>query len=229
MLRANLRPAVTNFPGVIEYMDSFEGFILAGGASSRMGTDKSRLVLEGQTFVERIKNALSVLTPSVRIVGGRENYFESSLAAVPDMFPDWGALGGVHAALAACGTEWAAVVACDLPFVSGELFLRLADLREASEAVAPVQQDGWPQPLCTLYRVDPCLTIAEKLIRSGERKPITLLQSVRTRWALFAELEDAEGATLFFATMNTPDDYLRAQQKGASLRPEGVDGLELEL
>ena len=35
-------------------MDSIEGFILAGGASRRMGTHKARLTLNGQTFVERI-------------------------------------------------------------------------------------------------------------------------------------------------------------------------------
>ena len=202
-------------------MDSFEGFILAGGSSSRMGTDKSKLVLDGQTFVERIKNALSAIASNVRIVGPRENSAGSPLATVPDVFEAWGALGGVHAALSACGADWAAVVACDLPFVSGDLFARLATLREGFDAVAPVQEDGWPQPLCALYKVMPCRPMAEKLIHSGERKPITLLQSVRTRWVSFAELADVEGASRFFANLNTPDDFLRAQQKGVSMRTEG--------
>jgi len=35
-------------------MDSIAGFILTGGQSRRMGTDKSRLMLEGRSFVERI-------------------------------------------------------------------------------------------------------------------------------------------------------------------------------
>jgi molybdopterin-guanine dinucleotide biosynthesis protein A len=120
----------------------------------------------------------------------------------------------LHAALAACSTPWAAVVACDLPFVSGGLFTRLANLREDFEAVAPVQDDGWTQPLCALYRVDPCLAIAEKLIKSGERRPVTLLQSVRTRWVQFAELTDLPSATRFFSNMNTPEDYARALEKG---------------
>jgi molybdopterin-guanine dinucleotide biosynthesis protein A len=210
-------------------MDSFEGFILAGGASSRMGTDKSRLVLGGRTFVERIETALSAIASNVRIVGPLENNPGSPLATVPDVFAAWGALGGVHAALSACGADWAVVVACDLPFVSGALFARLATLREGFDAVAPVQEDGWPQPLCTLYKVMPCRLMAEKLIHSGERKPVTLLQSVRTRWVSFGELEDVEGASQFFANMNTPDDYLRAQQKGVSLRTEGMNGSEFKL
>ena len=195
-------------------MDSFEGFILAGGSSSRMGTDKSKLVLDGQTFVERIKTALSAIVSEVRIVGPRQNSAGSPLATVPDVFEAWGALGGVHAALSACGADWAVVVACDLPFVSGDLFARLVTLREGFDAVAPVQEDGWPQPLCTLYKVEPCRAVAEKLIHSGERKPITLLQSVRTRWVAFDEINDLAGADRFFDNMNTPDDYTRALEKG---------------
>ena len=208
---------------LIEFsMDSFEGFILAGGASSRMGTDKSKLVLDGRTFVERIKTALGAIASNVEGSSAEgvnlATNLESSVRTVPDVFSAWGALGGVHAALSACGADWAIVVACDLPFVSGGLFTRLADLREDFDAVAPVQSDGWTQPLCAIYRVMPCLAMAEKLIQSGERRPVTLLQSVRTRWVSFAELEDLEGAIRFFANMNTPEDYARAQQKGVSLR-----------
>jgi molybdenum cofactor guanylyltransferase len=197
-------------------MNSFEGFILAGGASSRMGTDKSKLVLEGRTFIERVRAALSAIAGQVTIVGAREQSIESSLPTVPDVVAAWGALGGLHAALSACKAEWAIVVACDLPFVSGDLFSRLASFREHFDAVAPVQDDGWPQPLCAFYRVMPCLAMADKLIQSGERRPVTLLQSVRTRWVAFDELNDLTGAERFFDSMNTPDDYTRALGKGAA-------------
>jgi molybdenum cofactor guanylyltransferase len=199
-------------------MDSFEGFILAGGASSRMGTDKSKLILEGATFVARIAAALSAITSAVTVVGknvgnesvGNQTNPKSSVRTVPDVFAAWGALGGLHAALSACGAVWAIVVACDLPFVSADLFTRLIHLREDFAAVAPVQSDGWAQPLCALYRVNPCLAMSEKLIKSGERRPVTLLQSVSTRWVSFAEVEDLAGADRFFANMNTPEDYARA-------------------
>jgi molybdopterin-guanine dinucleotide biosynthesis protein A len=87
-------------------------------------------------------------------------------------------------------------------------------LRGDFDAVAPIQQDGIPQPLCSLYRVEPCLRLAEQLIKSGERKPIALLQSVRTRWVLFNELSNLRGADRFFENINTPEDYARASRKG---------------
>jgi len=197
-------------------MDSIEGFILSGGQSRRMGTDKSRLMLDGQSFVARIAAELAAVTSKVTIVGANitATEVELSLPTVPDIYPGWGALGGVHAALSACNAVWALVVACDFPFVTRELLVRLASLRENFAAVAPIQGDGIPQPLCTLYRVEPCLERAEQLIKSGERKPIALLQSVNTRWVSFAELANIAGADHFFENINTPEDYARLSEKG---------------
>jgi molybdopterin-guanine dinucleotide biosynthesis protein A len=197
-------------------MDSIAAFILTGGQSRRMGTDKSRLMLAGRSFLEQIAGELSLVTANVTVVGNIGDAPQLGIPTVPDVYPHWGALGGVHAALAACSAVWALIVACDFPFVTGELFARLASFREEAEAVAPIQSDGIPQPLCALYRVEPCLGCADRLIKSGERKPVALLQSVQTRWVSFAELSSLEGADHFFDNVNTPEDYARASRKGLS-------------
>jgi len=216
-------------------MESIEGFILRGGESRRMGTDKSRLMLGGESFIERIAGELLPATSSVTIVGGNHdshvpadklrprkpelqtrNSKLETLKMVPDVYPAWGALGGVHAALSACSAEWALIVACDFPFVTSELFFRLASFGADFDAVAPIQSDGIPQPLCALYRARPCLARAEQLIKSGERKPVALLQSVHTRWVSFAELGNLAEADRFFDNINTPEDYARVSEKGIS-------------
>jgi len=177
-----------------------------------MGADKSRLRLGGRTFVELAAGAFGALTDAVRVVGSRPDAEAHGLPVVRDVYEGLGAMGGLHAALASCRARWAAVVSCDLPFVSGELFARLASLRgEGDEAVAPVQDDGRPQPLCALYAAAPCLAAAEESIRSGELRPRTLLRGVRTRWVAFEELADLTGSRLFFANVNTPEDYARVQ------------------
>ena len=193
-------------------MNDTQAFILAGGASSRMGTDKSQLPLEGQTFTERIAETLLKLTDSVFVVGGRQP--ESSLPRVADVYPQWGALGGLHAALTACKREWAIVVACDLPFVSPELFSCLAEKRVDHDAVVPIQKDGRPQPLAALYRVDPCRQRATELIEAGRRRPLDLLEAVKTRWISFAEIRNLDQAERFFVNINTPSDYYEATRSG---------------
>lgn len=188
-------------------MDHIEAFILAGGASRRMGTDKSQLPIDQQTFTERIAQTLLQLTDSVTIVGRTG---ESKFPSVPDVYPQWGALGGLHAALTACTGEWALIVACDLPFVTPELFTQLATLRLDHEAVVPIQDDGRPQPLAALYRIDPCLQRAAELIQAGRRRPLDLLETVDTRWVPFAEIRNLDQAERFFVNINTPEDYYEA-------------------
>jgi molybdopterin-guanine dinucleotide biosynthesis protein A len=191
-----------------------EGFILAGGASSRMGTDKGLLDLGGRNFVEHIHAALSFVATRTSIVGTPRNRAAwPRLPEVPDLHINWGSLGGLHAALAAARAPWIIVVACDLPFVTGELFVRLASFRDNLDAVVPVQPDGRLQPLCALYRASVCRERAAELIASGERRPRALLPLVRTRAIGFAELEDLEGANRFFANINTPDDYAKAKEE----------------
>ena len=189
-------------------MKDTEAFILTGGASRRMGTDKSQLLIDRQTFTERISETLLTLTDSVTIVGRQPE--SSNLPSVSDVYPEWGALGGLHAALTACRRDWAIVVACDLPFVTAELFLTLAALRLDHEAVVPVQPDSRPQPLAALYRVDPCRERATELIEAGRRRPLDLLEAVKTRWVSFGELRNLKQAERFFVNINTPSDYYEA-------------------
>lgn len=186
-------------------MNQAEAFILAGGASSRMGTDKSRLTLAGQSFIERVAQTLSEVSSKVTVVGQR--YADLKLPSVEDNYPKWGALGGLQTALSACQAEWAIVVACDLPFVTPELCKRLVALRESYEAVVPIQPDCKPQPLCALYKINPCLDQATQLIEKGYRRPLDLIERVNRRWVEFSEVDDLPGAEKFFVNINTPDDY----------------------
>jgi len=192
-------------------MADIEGFILAGGASSRMGEDKALLRLGGEPFAQIVGRALQSIAPRVRVVSSRHEASAFPFEVVPDSFEGRGAIGGLHAALKACEGAWAAVVSCDLPFVTGELLARLASLRgPETDAVAPVQADGRRQPLCALYARDACLPVVEGLIRADELRPRALLSRVRTRLVAFEELADLEGSRLFFSNVNTPDDYRRA-------------------
>jgi molybdopterin-guanine dinucleotide biosynthesis protein A len=202
-------------------MTDAQGFILTGGASSRMGTDKARLTLGGRTFTERAAAALGAIAREISVVSARPESDELNLPLVEDIYRDCGALGGLHAALSACRAPWAAVVSCDLPFVTGELFVRLRELRTPdADAVAPRQRDGRAQPLCALYSPARCLELAARLLDEGERRPRVLLQQARTRWVAPAELADLPGSELFFLNVNTPEDYERARVKVGMMNDE---------
>jgi molybdopterin-guanine dinucleotide biosynthesis protein A len=186
-------------------ISQLQAFILAGGQSRRMGTDKSLLVFQSETFSDRIAATLEQVSDAITFVGAR--YAHSKYKTVDDVYRDWGALGGLHAALAACESEWAMIVACDLPFVTAELFEYLSSQRAGCDAVVPVQPDGRPQPLAALYRIEPCRPRAAELIESGRRRPLDLLELVNTCWVPFTDVRNLAQAEKFFVNINTPDDY----------------------
>lgn len=200
-------------------MTQVEGFILAGGASSRMGADKAHLRLGGKTLVERAADALRSVADVVSVVSSKPDAGAFGLPVVADAFAGRGALGGLHAALARASAGWAAILSCDLPFATGALFERLASLRGPGlDAVAPLQTDGRRQPLCALYAPAACLPVVAELIRADELRPRALLSRVRTRWVSFAELVDLGGAEHFFLNVNTPEDLaeaIRIAERGA--------------
>jgi molybdopterin-guanine dinucleotide biosynthesis protein A len=189
-------------------MFDVQGFILVGGASRRMGQDKAQLRLGPETMLERITGQLSPVTSSVTLVGSPQANVGHSLPTVSDVYEKWGALGGIHAALSAAKTDWIIVIACDLPFVTRDLFERLKSFADQSiDAIVPMQPDGRPQPVCALYRREACLTEIERLVSAGEHTPRALLANVRTRYVQFAELGDLPGAEHFFLNVNTPEDF----------------------
>lgn len=199
-------------------MSDIEGYVLAGGASRRMGRAKANLCLGGKTFVERAANALSAISPKRLSVVGNLLEMPSVLSVLPDKLDresgkqKRGSIIGLHAALSDARNDWAAVLACDLPFASGELFRKLASFeRKDFDAVVPLQNDDRPQPLCALYRRETCLPVIEKMLDEEDWRLKKLLQSVKTRFISFDEISDLPRAEHFFFNVNTPEDFREAQ------------------
>jgi molybdenum cofactor guanylyltransferase len=198
-----------------------EGFILVGGASSRMGADKSQLLLGGKTSVSLIAEAIRRVTSHVSLVGIDADATDASFKSIPDLQDRWGPLGGIQAALHAGETDYCLIVACDLPFLTSELFAHLLHLTSEQdgtfEAVVPLQSDGRPQPLCAVYKREPCLTAAEKSIALGEHTPRAMLDKVKTRYVDFSEFANLPGSEHFFFNLNHPEDYERAKEIAGDL------------
>ena len=190
-----------------------EGFILVGGASSRMRTDKSKLVLGGETTVSLIRRAMEPLTRRIRLVGADQG--NAGPEYISDRYEQWGPLAGIHSALHAGDTELCLVVACDLPFVTTGLFLKLISLHHEGalfDAVVPLQADGRPQPLCAVYRRHTCLRASEAAIARSEHTPRALLANINTRYVQYNDFSGLAGAENFFFNLNHPEDYERARQ-----------------
>lgn len=199
----------------------FDSYVLTGGKSRRMGTDKFALRVGDQTFSMRAAAALEKIAAGrVFFIVGANQKGEPLPLALPriaDVFPNKAALGAIYTAFVNSKSEWAAVLACDLPFVTEDLIVRLAKITNSVSAdisaVAPVQPDGRVQPLCAFYRVIECRAAAEKLIESVLIPPARrVIETVNARLVSFNEYADLPGAEDFFMNINTPEEFLNMSE-----------------
>jgi molybdopterin-guanine dinucleotide biosynthesis protein A len=115
------------------------GFVLAGGQSSRMGTDKALVELGGQTLVERAIGILSAAGLPVFIAGappGVRLQLESYAPVIPDTEPGLGPLAGICAALRSTRAPLAVFLPVDVPLMPTSLIVYL--LRHARISALPV-------------------------------------------------------------------------------------------
>ncbi|HYX28070.1 MAG TPA: molybdenum cofactor guanylyltransferase [Pyrinomonadaceae bacterium] len=197
-------------------MFDVHGFILVGGASTRMGRAKAELKFGNQTGVELIAAALAEVADQVTTVGPpnrKINKFEN----IPDLRANWGPLAGIEAALRHTKSLYCLIVACDFPFVTGHLFKHLIESINDADAVVPLQSDGRPQSLCAIYRRSTCLLAAESAIGDKQHSPRALLERVHVRYLSFKQFALLQGSEHFFFNVNTPENYAQAQQIFARL------------
>ena len=128
-----------------------EGFVLAGGRSTRMGRDKAMLEWKGVPLVEQALGSLRHLGLQARIAGSRADLGRFA-EVVPDLHPGCGPVSGIEAALVASDAELNLFLPVDLPLLP-EMFLRwMLDRVTATAALATIPMvSGMPQPLCAVY------------------------------------------------------------------------------
>ena len=190
------------------------GAVLTGGASARMGRDKAHLPVGGVASATRVAARLAALCEDVVLVGG-DPPAEASGRRAPDVPGPRCALRGLVGALEACRAERVLVVATDLPFVSADLLLALIAWPVA-DALVPRDARG-AHPLCALYRREPVLDVARRLLADERLAMRELLAAVDTRYLEGADLAavDPDGRAL--TNLNTPEDLARAE---GPLRPD---------
>jgi molybdenum cofactor guanylyltransferase len=193
-------------------------FILAGGKSTRMGTDKAFVTLEGRTLLSRMLDLARSVTPAVSIVGAREKYAPFA-PVVEDIFPDCGPLGGIHSALCASQKDLNLILAVDVPFVSLALLQYLVRrARGAPSAMVTVARSsqGW-QPLCAVYRRS-FAGVAERALREGRYKISALFEEVPSEVITPSDLEASGFAERIFRNLNTPEDLATASPSSPRLQ-----------
>jgi molybdopterin-guanine dinucleotide biosynthesis protein A len=211
------------------------GYVLAGGRSSRMGTDKSLLPLAGKPLIEHTVAKLRRTCADVHILSNNPA-LATHAPLVPDIHPNCGPIGGIEAALAHSSHDWNLILPVDVPFLpTAVLQSWVAAITAPSETirVAMFSVDGRTQPaVCLLHlQIAPSIAAAVAL---GEFKLLPVLEASAEVLALqldqplekFLSVHPIDlhpnfvsditpsllaSQPLWFANLNTPEDFAQAE------------------
>jgi molybdopterin-guanine dinucleotide biosynthesis protein A len=211
--------------------------VLAGGGSTRMGTDKASLEWHGTTLLRRavgiMLRAVDGPVIVVRAAGQPLPLLPDGIELAQDARPDRGPLEGLAAGLDTLGdrAEAAYLSAVDAPFLHPAFVRRVLELLGPDDDVVLPHAHGFAQPLAAAYRAATVTPPLEELLRAdGPLGTRALL--ARCRVANIAEadlLADRDVAALdpellSVRNLNEPGEYEKARQRPAPTVAVSVDG-----
>jgi molybdenum cofactor guanylyltransferase len=200
-------------------VERIAGFILAGGASSRMGRAKALLEIGGEPMVVRTVRLAERVVGSAAVVGGSREQQKLGLRVIEDDLPGRGPLGGIATALRVSDAPWNLILACDLPYLTRAWleFLAARALASDADVILPVNALG-AEPLSAMYHKRGEAAIGAALKR-GVRKVTDGLKDLRVETIEPAQWKAFDSEGLLFKNMNSPEDYEQAKARlEASLR-----------
>ena len=181
-------------------------FVLAGGRSSRMGSDKALLPIGEVNLLQLTLARAREAAPKTVIVGSRERYAQYG-DVIADLIPGCGPLSGIHAALSTTQSELNLLLSVDMPLMSPDFLHWLLQMAAACDELAVVPEaEGRTQPLCSVFRRQ-ALGEVECALRTGEYKVDRLFTVLPTRLISEIDWRAAGFPPDIFRNVNTPEEY----------------------
>lgn len=189
--------------------------LLAGGNSSRMGTNKAMLPMFEGANVQNIASELKKVAGQVILITNTpDDYSFLGLPMVQDQYRGMGPLAGLHAGLAASKTETVIISACDMPFVKADVMKEMISSLGDHEALVP-EINGQLHPLFAIYRKS-CLPLLTSCLVERELKMVHLLNQLDVKIMRETDFQlYHKYSKLFpylFYNMNNPGEYEEAKK-----------------
>ncbi|MFH1011467.1 MAG: molybdenum cofactor guanylyltransferase [bacterium] len=184
-------------------------YVLAGGQSRRFGQDKTLLEWEGTPLIVRTVRTAQKVARDVKIVARQREKFE--FVGVPvllDIVKRVGPLAGLLTALEDCAQAHCFILACDMPYLTADWLMKIADIR-ADESVVFSQSMKGIEPLCAIYAKT---TLPFWWDRFHAMK-WSLHDGIQEMGGLAVEFVEKPGIPAPFFNLNRPDDSPYERQR----------------
>lgn len=189
--------------------------VLAGGKSSRLGSDKVLETVGNSSLLQLVISRVVPFSREVIVVATGEQTIPQpieypKLRVVTDICPGKGPLGGIYTGLANSTSFYNLVVASDMPFLNQALLDYMIQLAANFDLVVP-RARNLVEPLHAVY-TQKCLAPIEHMIKQDELSVYQLFHLVKTRYVEAAEIERFDPKCLSFFNINTKADLEKARE-----------------
>ncbi|MFW5707234.1 MAG: molybdenum cofactor guanylyltransferase [Bacteroidota bacterium] len=179
------------------------GIILAGGKSSRFGSNKALFSYQGKKLVEYSVAILQPLCGHLLLSTNQPEQFSfTGLPTVEDFYAGSGPLAGIHACLQQSVTEHHLVIGCDMPWLDTRLFSLILQKSPGYQIVMPMHK-GFRETMASYYHKS-CTNVLENALREERFKIIDAIAPLKI---LYPEIEGEEFySEKLFANINYRED-----------------------
>ncbi len=196
--------------------EAVTGLVVAGGKSSRFGSDKASAVVAGRALLEWVMRGLTPACEAFVVVRARGQVLppvevEPPIFVVDDAYDEKGPLAGLVAGMGAVRTPLAFAASCDVPLIESSLVSGLALLAEGYDVVVP-HVDGFPQPLLAIYRPSTCLDLFREAVDHDRLKITAAYSGLRVRVVREPEVRTMDPALVSFRNLNRVDDLAEVER-----------------
>ena len=180
--------------------------ILAGGKSSRMGSNKAFLKLNGKTFIERQIELLREMFDEIFISANTPSEYEFlNLPVFKDIYPEKGPLCGIYTSLINSVSASTFMLACDMPFVESGLIKQLKGFTKEYDVVVPKSERGL-EPLHAFYSKN-CIEPIKRELDSNNLRIISFFPHVKVKTVELERLTSPDSFRNSIKNLNTRNEY----------------------
>ncbi|MCX7950706.1 MAG: molybdenum cofactor guanylyltransferase [Clostridiales bacterium] len=182
--------------------------ILCGGKSTRMGFDKSKIVVNNRLLIEEIAEKLSILFDDIMLITNDKNKFNTKYRVVEDEIKEVGPCGAIYTALNNSISKYVFIVACDMPFIDMKYIHFLKNKLDSLNSDCLITKRGnYYEPLCSFYSI----TMKEIFKENINNKKFKIMDTVIMSNAEFTLNEEVEEFVLkedIFTNLNCSKDLI---------------------
>ena len=175
-----------------------------------MGQDKAWIELDGEPLIKRVATVLAQVADEVIVVANEPRYATLGLRVVHDRYPEGGALGGIATGVGAATNDTVLVAACDMPFLSTDVWrLLLGHIGEADVVIPRI--GGEYETLHAIY-TKACVPQMSRALAENRLRVIAFFDQVRVQAVEEPELRAVDPTLRAFTNVNTPEELAEALQ-----------------